>query len=85
MYYPYRTIDDVPEDERETFLSTYNTYTLRGLPPGPICNPGMAAIEAALNPTDTNYYYFCHDADGNAYYAQTAAEHQQNLVEAGLR
>ena len=85
MYYPYRTIDDVPENERDTFVSTYNTYTLRGLPPGPICNPGMAAIEAALNPADTNYYYFCHDADGNAYYAQTAAEHQQNLVEAGLR
>ena len=63
----------------------YNTYTVRGLPAGPICNPGMDAIDAALNPQDTNYYYFCHDADGNAYYAATAAEHQQNLVEAGLR
>ena len=84
-YYPYRTKDDVPEAERDTFTSTYNTYTVRGLPAGPICNPGMDAIDAALNPQDTNYYYFCHDADGNAYYAVTAAEHQQNLVEAGLR
>ena len=84
-YYPYRTKDDVPEAERDTFTSTYNTYTVRGLPAGPICNPGMDAIDAALNPQDTNYYYFCHDADGNAYYAATAAEHQQNLVEAGLR
>ena len=45
----------------------------------------MDAMDAALKPQDTNYYYFCHDADGNAYYAATAAEHQQNLVEAGLR
>lgn len=84
-YYPYRTKESVPEAQRETFTSTYNTYTVSGLPAGPICNPGLDAIDAALNPQATNYYYFCHDADGNAYYAVTAAEHQQNLVEAGLR
>ncbi len=84
-YYPYWKRDEIPESERDSFVSSYNTYNNRGLPPGPICNPGLDAIQAALNPESTNYYYFCHDADGNAYYASTAAEHEQNLVEAGLR
>lgn len=85
MYYPYRTKEQVPEDQRETFVSTYNTYNLGGLPAGPICNPGLDAVKAALNPESTNYYYFCHDAEGNAYYARTSSEHEQNLVKAGLR
>ena len=84
-YYPYKTQDQIPEDQRETFTSSYNTYSIQGLPPGPICNPGLDAIDAALHPAETNFYYFCHDAEGMAYYAQTAAQHQQNLVEAGLR
>lgn len=84
-YYPYKTQDQIPEDQRETFVSSYNTYSIQGLPPGPICNPGLDAIDAALHPAETNFYYFCHDAEGMAYYAQTAAQHQQNLVEAGLR
>ena len=85
MYYPYRTKEQVPEGQRETFVSTYNTYNLGGLPAGPICNPGLDAVKAALNPESTNYYYFCHDAEGNAYYARTSSEHEQNLVKAGLR
>ncbi len=84
-YYPYKTQDQIPEAQRETFVSSYNTYSIQGLPPGPICNPGLDAIDAALHPAETNFYYFCHDAEGMAYYAQTAAQHQQNLVEAGLR
>ena len=51
---------------------------------GPICNPGMDAIDAVLNPEESNNYYFCHSADGTAYYAATYAQHQQNLREAGL-
>ena len=66
------------------FTSRYNTYEITGLPPGPITNPGSAAIDAALNPAKTDYYYFCHSADGKAYYAKTAAEHQKNLKKAGL-
>ena len=84
VFYPYHTKDSVPEEIRDTFQSRYNTYNIIGLPPGPICNPGAAAMDAALNPNDTDYYYFCHDAEGNAYYAKTAEQHQQNLVEAGL-
>ena len=44
--------------------SPYNTYTNKGLPAGPISNPGLAAIEAALNPASTSYYYFAIDTDG---------------------
>ena len=85
MYYPYRTRDAIPEDIRESYSSKYNTYEIEGLPAGPICNPGSKAIDAALHPADTNYYYFCHDADRNAYYAETLEQHQQNLQKAGLR
>ena len=60
------------------YLDAYNTYSAEGLPPGAICNPGIDAIEAALNPSDTNYHFFCHDDNGNIYLAETAAEHQKN-------
>ena len=84
-YYPYRQLSLVPQNIRDTYKSRYDTYTVEGLPPGPICNPGMDAIDAALNPVSTNYYYFCHDKDGKAYYAATASQHQTNLKKAGLR
>lgn len=84
IYYPYRTKAQVPQAQQATYTSRYNTYSIIGLPPGPIDNPGSAAINAALNPANTQYYYFCHAADGTAYYAKTAAQHQQNLKKAGL-
>lgn len=80
-FYPYRTKTEAPAG----FDSTYDTYTITGLPAGPICNPGMTAIDAALHPTATSYYYFCHSKDGTAYYAATYEEHQQNLILAGLQ
>lgn len=83
-YYPYRQLSLVPSDIRPTFKSRYDTYTVKGLPAGPICNPGDTAIDAALNPNDTNYFYFCHDKDKNAYYARTKAGHDENLKKAGL-
>jgi UPF0755 protein len=58
--------------------SLYNTYTNRGLPPGPICNPGMNAILAVLHPTDSDYLYFLTTKDGKAVYAKTHAEHVAN-------
>lgn len=84
-YYPYRKKELIPTELRSTYKSRYDTYTIEGLPPGPICNPGLDAIEAALSPADTNYYYFCHDAKGKAYYAKTNTQHQANLKKAGLR
>lgn len=60
------------------YEQSYNTYYSQGLPPGPICNPGDAAIRAALFPSDTDYYYFRHDKYGKIYMARTQAEHDQN-------
>lgn len=57
------------------YADAYNTYSAQGLPPGPICNPGAAAIKAALYPSNTKYYYFCHDKFGNIYMARTKSEH----------
>lgn len=59
--------------------SPYNTYTNRGLPPGPIGNPGLSSIEAALNPSKTDYLYYLHDEDGTIHYAKTFEEHKQNI------
>lgn len=58
--------------------SPYNTYKYEGLPPGPICNPGIAAIKAAIYPASTNYYYFFHPLGSSAVYSRTGAEHEAN-------
>lgn len=84
MYYPYRAKSNVPT-QFPGFQSTYNTYNFEGLMPGPICNPSLTAIQAALNPASTNYYYFCHSATGSSYFASTLEQHNANLVAAGLR
>ncbi|MBD3329109.1 endolytic transglycosylase MltG [Candidatus Dojkabacteria bacterium] len=57
----------------------YNTYRLAGLTPTPICNPGLVAIDAALNPTPNNYYFYIHGKDRQAHYAETLEEHNQNI------
>lgn len=56
----------------------YNTYINPGLPPGPISNAGIASIEAALNPTDTDYLYFLADKKGVNHFARTFDEHKEN-------
>lgn len=58
--------------------SPYNTYKYPGLPPGPIGNPGLNAITAAIYPDETNYLYFLTDKAGRVYYGETFAEHQHN-------
>ncbi len=60
-------------------MKNYDTYQVTGLPVGPICNPGAAAVKAALSPDKTNYYYFLHAADGKIYLARTQAEHEANM------
>jgi UPF0755 protein len=62
--------------------SLYNTYKYRGLPPGPICNPGADALDAALHPTKTEYQYFLTGKDGKVYYAKTLQEQDANKVKA---
>jgi UPF0755 protein len=54
----------------------YNTYTHTGLPPGPICNPGRAALLAAIEPDATPYLYFVSKNDGTHYFSKTVAEHE---------
>ncbi|HVB19944.1 MAG TPA: endolytic transglycosylase MltG [Candidatus Paceibacterota bacterium] len=58
--------------------SPYNTYLHTGLPPGPIDNPGLDSLEAALNPTKTNYLYYLTDKNGVMHYTTTYAQHQAN-------
>jgi UPF0755 protein len=60
--------------------SPYNTRRYAGLPPAPICNSGLASIEAALHPTDHKYYYYLTDPEGMMHYAKTLDEHNQNKV-----
>ena len=58
--------------------SPYNTYENRGLPPGPIANPGLDALTAALHPAATEYFYYLTGRDGLMYYAETFEEHKRN-------
>jgi UPF0755 protein len=59
--------------------SVPDTYKVRGLPASPIDNPGLKAIEAAINPQNSSYFYYLHDKDGNIHYATTFTEHQVNI------
>jgi UPF0755 protein len=60
--------------------SPYNTYTHAGLPPGPICNPGVAALEAALHPAATDYMYFVANPDGSTRFAKELDEQNANVA-----
>jgi UPF0755 protein len=72
------------EEKIEDYKAIYNTYDCFSLPQGPVCNPGIIAINAALYPEETDYFYFCHDNDGNTYYATNYSEHLENCEKAGL-
>jgi UPF0755 protein len=62
------------------FQSAYNTYTHPGLPPGPIGNPGRSALEAAMHPAQTDYFYFVSDGNGHHRFSRSLEEHNQNVA-----
>lgn len=77
-------IQDHKEDlsaEDLSVASPYNTYVVKGLPPGPISNPGWAAIQAALYPESNDYYFFIADVDGTTLFARNITEHQRNAAQ----
>jgi UPF0755 protein len=62
------------------FDSPYNTYKYAGLPPGPIANPGIASLEAALHPAHTDFLYFVSDNNGHHRFAHSSEEHARNVA-----
>jgi UPF0755 protein len=76
-------IDDFDGNLTRKHLTThtpYNTYLISGLPPGPIANPGRAAIEAALYPAETPYLYFVSKKDGTHQFSTTLADHNRAIL-----
>jgi UPF0755 protein len=69
------SVDDLKVD------SAYNTYVNAGLPPGPIANPGLDAINAVIRPATTNYLYFVAKGDGTHAFAETLEEHERNIAQ----
>ncbi len=68
------TLEDLKID------SPYNTYKNPGLPPAPICNPGLASLEAAFNPAETDYWYYVSDSEGRIHFAETLEQHNLNVA-----
>lgn len=66
-------------EEDKSIVSPYNTYLNVGLPPGPICSPGLSAIRAVAYPKASDYMYYLHDTEGNIHYARTMEEHEDNI------
>ena len=70
---------DITEEDLN-YNDPYNTYVYDGLMPGPICNPGWSAIYTALNPAQSDYYYFVSRSSGEMLYGKTLEEHRKNVA-----
>ena len=74
----------VLQSEYRSLESNYNTYLYPGLPPGPIANPGLESLKAAISPSDTDYVYYITDKNGINRYASTISGHNANIKKYGL-
>lgn len=71
-------------NQNKNFESPYNTYRKKGLPPGPICNPGIKSIQAAQSPEKHDYFFFFNLSDGTTIYSKTRDEHDANRKQYGV-
>lgn len=69
----------IPRQEDKNIDSSFNTYLNPGLPPKPVCNPGINAIEAALSPESSDYLFYIHDNQGRVHFGRNLEEHNQNI------
>ena len=76
---PLETCDWWPVISDTKYPSAYNTYINTGLPPGPVCNPGLASIQAAQNPRESDYWFYLTDPAGVTHYATSLDQHNQNI------
>lgn len=74
-------VGHAPTPEDLEIDDPYNTYLYRGLPPGPIANPGIASLEAVLYPADTSYYYYVARSDGSHIFSETLEEHNAAIAQ----
>ena len=80
----YRSKGELITDDQIN-ASPYNSYTTKGLPPGPIANPGLSSLDAALDPNDTSYYFFIFDKNAGVHrFSKTLAEHNSWARKLGL-
>ncbi len=72
-WWPILTLNDL------NINSPFNSYKYKGLPPSPICNPGITSLQAAANPEKSDYWFYIHSPEGQIYYARTPEEHASNV------
>ncbi|TSC94613.1 MAG: UPF0755 protein [Candidatus Berkelbacteria bacterium Athens1014_28] len=75
----YKFWQPLSSGETRKIVGPFNTYQISGLPPAPICNPGLASIKATLSPENHNYYYFLYGKDGILRLATDKAGHDENI------
>jgi UPF0755 protein len=79
-WWPQIYFDELGVENLTQFDHPYNTYRYPGLPPGPICSPGVASLKAVLEPATTDYYFFVAKGDGSHAFARTLEEHNANVA-----